>query len=223
MAIGDFMGSGYDFSTAATPSNQDFFGMPPSLSPNVQATFASQPANYWNMARLAGMGDYASLPQFQRAASQGFTPALGKYLMSGQTVPFASYIGDPSLNVTDAQRIGQWGDVVAAARSFAPGQQPTNLTERALGLRGVLSGEDARRNALAIAASKMGGGIGYLADARQRALGNMYDLYSAKAAAAGSTPATFLSYLNDMLYPTTASGGGAASGGGGGQGSFYSY
>lgn len=198
MAIGDFMGGSYDFgglNTGQTP----MFGAGATLDPNVQATFAGQPEAYWAASRLANLGDYGALPQFQRAATMGYQPALGRYLMAspttaaGELMPFSGYAPDPA-----ADRTQQWQDVVAASASLAPGGVPT-ANARQLTMAGLLSGENARRNALAIAQSQMGGGVGYLANARQRALGNIYDLYSARAGAAGSAPGTFLNWLSDRI------------------------
>ena len=45
----------------------------------------------------------------------------------------------------------------------------------------------------------MGGGIGYGAQARQAALGNMYDIYGARQAGEGAVPGTFLNWLNTRM------------------------
>ena len=62
----------------------------------------------------------------------------------------------------------------------------------------------------------MGGGVGYMANARQRALGNLYDLYSARSVGAGKSPGTFLSYLNNQAIPEPATFGPPSSVGEGG-------
>jgi hypothetical protein len=139
------------------------------------------------------MGDYAGLPQFQRSANLGFTPAFGSYLMSGSPAEFSSYVPSATAGAGEAA----WQNVLAA--SAAAGAPDTSLTDPQRNILANLQGEDARRNALAIAAARMGGGVGYTAQARQRALGNMYDLYSARAAGAGDAPGTFLSWLNTRM------------------------
>ena len=187
-----FMGSGFDFGNAG-PAGNWFGAGPTALAPNVAATFATQPQAYWNTARLAQMGDYAGLPQFQRAANLGFTPAFGQYLMSGSPAEFSAYGGMQSAD----ERAAAWQNAITA--SGHAGNPNAVLTNAQRNILGNLQGEDARRNALAIAAAGMGGGVGYTADARQRALGNMYDLYSARAAAAGGTPAGFLNYLSTRM------------------------
>ena len=45
----------------------------------------------------------------------------------------------------------------------------------------------------------MGGGVGYAAQARQRALGNLYDLYAARAGARGMGGGGFLGYLGGRM------------------------
>jgi hypothetical protein len=73
------------------------------------------------------------------------------------------------------------------------------LTAQQLGIRGALSGEGARANALAMAQAGMGGARGYMGQARQRALGNLYDIYAARAEAAGRPRSGFLGYLGGQM------------------------
>ena len=207
MAIGDFMSPGYNFGNTTAGfnlfgSSPSSVGFPSGLDPNVRRTFTGRPQEYFQAARIAQMGPYASLPQFYNQANLGFTPAFGSYLMAAPTSPsgelqaFSEWA--PSASSTD--RAQQWANVLAASSSFdTPG---VGLTPQQRAIRGALTGEDARRNALAIAASRMGGGVGYMANARQRALGNLYDLYAARAVGAGKSPGTFLSYLNSQQIPS---------------------
>ena len=66
-------------------------------------------------------------------------------------------------------------------------------------MQGYLTGEGARSRALAMAGTAMGGGVGIGAQARQAALGNLYDLYAARAEATGTSPGTFLSWLSGKV------------------------
>ena len=189
MAIGDFMGSGYDFGGASGPGI-NFGAMPTGvLSPDVAQTFALDPQSWYQASRIAQMGDYASLPQFQRTANYGFEPAYGRYLMSGTTPEFSGY--SPTGTLADS-----WANAIAA--SSAVGSPDTNLTQQQGQIQSYLSGDDARSNMLAMAAARYGGGHGYAAQSRQRALGNIYDLYSARAAGAGKPAGSFLSYLDTI-------------------------
>ena len=209
MAIGDFMSPGYNFGNTTGGynlfgSSSGNVGFPSGLDPNVRRTFTGRPQEYFQAARIAQMGQQAALPQFYNQANLGFTPAFGSYLMAAPTSPtgelqaFSEWA--PSASSTD--RAQQWANVLAASSSFdTPG---VGLTPQQRAIRGTLSGEDARRNSLAIAASRMGGGVGYMANARQRALGNLYDLYSARSVGAGKSPGTFLSYLNNQQVPSVA-------------------
>lgn len=192
MAVGEFMGQGFNYGGAG-PTGMSFGAMPTGvLSPQVTQTFAGDPQSWFQAARIAQLGDYAALPQFQNTANMGFTPALGRYLLSGQEGEFSGYT--PS---TTAGAMGSdWASAVAASQ--AVGQMNTPLTEQQAQIQGYLTGEDARRNALAMASARYGGGAGYAAQSRQRALGNLYDLYSARAQGAGQAPGTFLSYLDTM-------------------------
>jgi len=190
MAIGDFMGTGFNYSGAG-PTGVNFGAMPTGvLSPQVTQTFAGDPQSWFQAARIAQLGDYAGLPQFQNTARMGFTPAYGRYLLSGQPGEFSGY------SPTAGTMGSDWASAVAASQ--AVGQMNTPLTDQQAQIQSYLTGEDARRNALAMAAARYGGGVGYGAQSRQRALGNLYDLYSARAQAAGDAPGTFLSYLDTM-------------------------
>ena len=82
----------------------------------------------------------------------------------------------------------------AAAAAAAPAMTPEQLV-----MQGYLTGEGARGRALAMAGTAMGGGVGVGAQARQAALGNLYDLYAARAAATGTSPGTFLSWLSGKV------------------------
>tara|TARA_Y100001951_G_C11291095_1_gene272211 strand:+ start:309 stop:878 length:570 start_codon:yes stop_codon:yes gene_type:complete len=183
-----FMETGFDY-TGAGPGNI-FGGMPTALAPGVTSTFAGDPQSWFQAARLAQLGDYAALPQFQRTANLGFTPAFGRYLLSGDTGEFSGYSPTAGTMGSDWQ--------AALAASAAIGDPNATLTAQQGQIQSYLTGEDARRNALAMAAAQYGGGVGYGAQSRQRALGNLYDLYSARAAAAGQPAGGFLNYLSGV-------------------------
>jgi hypothetical protein len=176
------------------------YGLP---QDTVEATFAQRdPAGLWRTARIKQMGQAAALPQFQRTAMQGFTPAFGGFLRTGRTGTFADYLRGQQTGTTPAAQMG-WGDVMAASQSLDPYGAQRGYTQEQRNLASALDpssvgASEARRNALAVAGSLMGGGVGYLAGARQRSLGNLYDLYAARAAGTGAGLGGFLSHLGGL-------------------------
>tara|TARA_R100000808_G_C2153685_1_gene164174 strand:+ start:1784 stop:2371 length:588 start_codon:yes stop_codon:yes gene_type:complete len=193
MAIGDFMGSGFNYGAVGGPGI-NYGAMPTNVfTPDITRTFAGDPQSYYQAARIAQMGDYAALPQFQRTANLGFTPQYGAYLMSGAPGEFSGY------NPVGRDLSADWANAIAA--SAAIGNPDVMMTDAQRNIQATLTGDDARRNALAMASAGLGGGIGYIANARQRALGNLYDLYSARAAGAGQPAGGFLSWLDTTRQP----------------------
>ena len=169
---------------------------------DVLSTFAGSPAALWQAARIGALGEKAAIPQFQRTAMQGFNPALGGYMLGGGAGTFADYLNPAGgfTSPTEEQANTNWAAAIEASRQLDPGYtSATPLTAQMATQQGYLQGSDARRNALAMAAAGMGGGVGYGAQARQRALGNLYDLYAARAAAAGSPTGGFLGYLGGIM------------------------
>jgi hypothetical protein len=181
---------------------------------DVLSTFDKSPAALWQAARIRQMGQNAAIPQFQRTAMRGFTPALGRYMLGGDTgQTFAQYINPQGVtggaNFASANpTYGDWTSAVLASRGLDPSYRSGtfNPTERQIATQTLLTNENARRNALAMAGAAMGGGVGMLAEARQQGLGNLYDLYAARAAGAGAPAGGFLGYLGGMMNPTTFSG-----------------
>jgi len=173
-------------------------------APTVADTFRGSPEALWQTARLGAMGNRAALPQFQRAAMQGFQPAFGNYLLGSAGVPtFANYLG--SGMQAQAPSLQNWQSAIAASAALDPSATlDTPIGERGLEYQGLLQGENARRNALAMAGSALGGGVGMGAQARQRALGNIYDLYESRAVGAGQPTGTFLNWLSNRITPTLA-------------------
>lgn len=177
-------------------------------APSVADTFLGSPEALYQTARLGAMGAQAALPQFQRTAMQGFQPAFGNYLLAGAPggATFSDYLG--SGMSSQAPTFGNWQDAISASAAIDPTMTlDSPLSGRALALQGLMQGENARRNMLAMAGSALGGGVGLGAQARERALGNIYDLYSARAAGAGQPTGTFLSWLaNRVNVPTNTLG-----------------
>ena len=230
MAVGDFYEFGKDYDVDASRlaeldpagfAGSGTYGMSPLT---VEDTFAGRPQDLWETARLQQMGARGMLPQWQRQRLQGFQPALGGYLLSGRTDPFAEYLRSPGAGATalagqSAQQIAEanWANAIAASRAMAVQDQPwlpnlpepeaaaavadgaPAMTPEQLVMQGYLTGEGARSRALAMAGTAMGGGVGIGAQARQAALGNLYDLYSARAAATGTSPGTFLRWLSGKV------------------------
>ena len=188
-------------------------------APSIAETFAGSPQALWQAARIGAVTpQQAFLPQFQRAAMVGYEPEFGRYLLGGNTDPFSSYLEargqmGPQTDDTRAARAvstaANWQSALAASQALrAPPQGytetgnleggvpvPSGLSIAQLAMQGMMTNEDARRNTLAMAAAGMGGGTGYGAQARQSAIGNLYDLYAARAAGAGASPGGFLSWF----------------------------
>ena len=199
-------------------------------APSIAETFAGSPQALWQAARIGAMTpQQAFLPQFQRAAMVGYEPEFGRYLLGGNTDPFSSYLEargqmGPQTDDTRAARAvstaANWQSALAASQALrAPPQGytetgnleggvpvPSGLSIAQLAMQGMMTNEDARRNTLAMAAAGMGGGTGYGAQARQSAIGNLYDLYAARAAGAGASPGGFLSWFGQRYGPQPVAG-----------------
>jgi len=195
-------------------------GMLPGIGtvPTIQQTFRGSPAALWQAARIQQLKDQAYLPQFARTAMQGYRPAIGGYMLGGGTGTFADYlkgVSDSSISAKTASeaREANWLRAVEASRRI--GKEPEYISptypgdldfDTALAYQGYinpglegLSATEARANALTMAATAQGrAGGGYADLAHQRALGNLYDLYAARAAGAGNPEGRFLGYLADL-------------------------
>jgi len=196
-----------DWTTPQTGSN--VWGIP---TADVLSTFEGRPGALWQAAQAQQLGQRAFIPQFQRTIGQGFTPAYGSYLLAGGGGPegndvgtFASYLGGAGQATRQAQALTDWTQAVEASRRMDPGYPAATgtLTAQQLGIQGALGGEGARANALAMAQAGMGGARGYMGQARQRALGNLYDIYAARAEAAGRPTSGFLGYLGGQMGTTS--------------------
>ena len=178
---------------------------------SVQETFAGSPESLWQAARIGSLSDQqAYLPQFQRAAMAGYQPAFGSYLMAqpGGQQTFAQYMNNlgAASGAHDLPVVGatgdQWANAMTASRYLGdPTSAPANLPAQTLDYQGLLQGANARTNALAMTAAAMGGGAGYGAQARNAAVGNLYDLYAARSAAAGQSPGGFLNWMGQRFDP----------------------
>jgi hypothetical protein len=188
---------------------------------DIEQSFIGDPAGLWKTARSKALGQRAFQPQFQKNIMAGFNPAWGGYLLGGGAGgTFADYLrgaggqlrpGQGGANAWGTPNLGigsNWANVVAASRALDP-----NASQMVEGMEGLgrqktyqgyinpsegLSEAAARQNALAIAGAAMGGGVGYGASMRQRALGNLYDIYSQRALGAGAPGGGFLGYLGGL-------------------------
>ena len=183
-------------------------------SGNVAPTFLGDPSGAWQAARAAQFTDaQLANPQWTNQMMTGFTPTYGQYLLGGAQNPFSTWMqGNAPAQSYTAGPYNQpatspgWANAVTASNALAMGGLPGNLTSEQLTMQGLLQGENARQNALAMSAAYMGGGVGMGAQARQRALGNMYDIYGARASSAGEAPGGFLQWLNQRLGGTAVTG-----------------
>jgi hypothetical protein len=194
-------------------------------SPTIEQTFEGRPAELWRAARMAQLPNtyQAFMPQFQRAAMSGFQPAFGRYLLSGQATPFGNFLssvlkrsrkGGTDWAQGGAKLEGQWADAVRASGRLGidPSTMESQMSPQAYGrelqYRGLLGSDNARANSIAMAMAGMGGSggqfgggmrSGYGGAARQRAIGNLYDAYATRAAAAGTPAGGFLKWLDQGM------------------------
>lgn len=196
-------------STGITPSTFAGGGMPdPGWMGDVGTTFTLDPEGLWQAGRLQQMTPTQLVnPQWTRQAMTGFTPTYGQYALAGAPGTFGSWLADAPPAAGYATPLGgdPWTQAVAASGALLNPTAATTLTPTQVAQQGLLVGENARRNAIAMTAAAMGGGIGMGAQARQRALGNLYDLYAARAVGRGDPQGGFLNWISgrlDLQKPT---------------------
>jgi hypothetical protein len=176
---------------------------------DVGQTFVGDPSGLWQAGRLAQLSQaQAANPQWTNQAMTGFTPTYGQYLLGGAPGTFGEYLGAraaPTGNMYTStpatmETGTNWEQAVKASGMLGAGIAGANtMTPQQFTYAGLLQGENARRNALAMTGAAMGGGIGMGAMARQRALGNLYDVYAARQAGAGDPQGGFINWINDRM------------------------
>ena len=206
----------------------DFAGLTLDDPVGVLGTFANDPRGLWETAQYQGLGSRAFNPMFQSTIGQGFTPAYGGFLLRGgqdwnqfdttarRGNPFAQYLSKVAPVTTgarQAQIANDWQQALAASRYMAgvgagtidplsvqgePGYAP--LGNQAQTIQSFIEA-DPRSSAIAMSLAQMGGGVGALGASRQRYLGNLYDIYAARARGAGDVEYGFLDYLDRMSGP----------------------
>ena len=169
-----------------------------------QATFAGDPRGLWQAGRAQQMSAaQLANPAWRNQIMTGYQPMFGSYALGGAQGTFADYLGNvPAAGVGQYQTqipAENWQTAVTASQLMGSPDQPVTMAQQ--NIQNLLQGENARRNALAMAGAYMGGGIGYGAQAQQAALGNMYDVYGARQAAEGNVSGTFLNWLNTRMNP----------------------
>jgi hypothetical protein len=178
-------------------------------------TTVGRPSELWQSGALGRMSaTQAANPYWAQTAMQGFTPTYGSYLLGGGQGAFGDWLGQTANMPGAGYGTGQntnptgWANAMAASQALATGATPDTAQAGALlnptqiSMMGLLSGENARTNALAMAQAQMGGGIGMGAMARERALGRLYDVYGARARSATQAPGGFLNWLGGRMAPT---------------------
>ena len=170
-----------------------------------QATFVGDPRGLWQAGRAQQMSEsQLANPAWRNQMMTGYQPLFGSYALAGAPGTFANYLGGtPPTGVGQYQTeipASAWDAAVAASAGMNTFDVATaDDTTQRFRLASLMQGENARRNALAMAGAYMGGGIGYGAQARQAALGNMYDIYGAREAGKGKVAGTFLDWLNTRM------------------------
>ena len=203
--------------SAPTSGGVQFGGIPGTVGNqagwlgDVGQTFVGDPSGLWQAGRLAQLTQaQAANPQWTNQAMTGFTPTYGQYLLGGAPGTFGEYLGTRSApgagegmytspvattgSGTNWQQAAQASAVLGGGLGAGSPMTPYQMT-----IQGLLQGENARRNALAMTGAAMGGGVGMGAMARQRALGNLYDVYAARQAGAGDPQGGFINWINQRM------------------------
>ena len=159
------------------------------------------PTKQWETLRAQEMGENIWNPVQWGTRMQGFQPAYGQWLISGQqhTTPFHEFVqsgAQPDMAQT-------WQELARASAELTSPRNITNPDPLALGrqvaYQGLLQADAARTNAVLMASAAMGAGEGYGADAMRARLGSMYDVFAAEAAAAGQPVGGFIDWLNQRI------------------------
>ena len=159
------------------------------------------PTKQWETLRAQEMGENIWNPVQWGTRMQGFQPAYGQWLISGQqhTTPFHEFVqsgAQPDMAQT-------WQELARASAELTSPRNITNPDKLALGrqvaYQGLLQADAARTNAVLMASAAMGAGEGYGADAMRARLGSMYDVFAAEAAAAGQPVGGFIDWLNQRI------------------------
>jgi hypothetical protein len=161
------------------------------------------PTKQWETLRAQEMGEDIWNPVRWGTRMQGFQPAYGQYLLSGQQFasPFHEFVQSGAAPDT---ALG-WQELVQASAGLTSplditGVDPTALG-RQIGYGGLLQGDAGRTNAILMASAAMGAGQGMGAQALRGQLGSMYDVHAAQAAAAGQPAGGFIDWLNQQITP----------------------
>ena len=167
-----------------------------------QATFAGDPRGLWQAGRAQQMtAAQLANPAWRNQIMTGYQPMMGAYQLGGAQGTFADYLG--GLGAGGANQYAttipseNWQTAVTASQLMGSPDATVTLAQQ--NIQNLLQGENARQNDLSMAGAYMGGGIGYGAQAQQAALGNMYDVYSARQAGTGDVSGTFLNWLNTRM------------------------
>lgn len=194
-----------------------FGGLPDTqwLGSEMAGGFLDDPANLWRTGRAQQMTQQQlANPFWTRQANVGFTPALGQYMLAGAPRSFGEYLSEGGFGSQTGYRVpdvsGGWANALAASRALLEGLSEEEIEARVTGgtltrpqvtqMGFIGSGSpDARRNALAMTMARMGGGVGMGATARERAVGNMYDIYAARQEGRGKPIGGFIDWINKRL------------------------
>ena len=176
------------------------------------AGMRGDPVAQWEAMRTKEMGQDIWNPVQWGTRMQGFQPAYGKYLLSGQRLsgdPFYQFMGGgtrpavpPEVHLEQAGR-----EMVAGsgAGGGPAGWQAADMDQfsRMATYQSLLgpTSDQAKQNAILMAATAMGAGEGVGAQALNRQLGSMWDVQAAEAAAAGQPVGGFINWLNQQITP----------------------
>ena len=178
------------------------------------------PPKQWETLRAQEMGENIWNPVQWGTRMQGFQPAYGQWLISGQqhTTPFHEFVQSGA----QPDMAQAWQELARASAGLTSPRNITNPDSLALGrqvaYQGLLQADAARTNAVLMASAAMGAGEGYGADAMRAQLGSMYDVFAAEAAASGQPAGGFIDWLNQRIVDMPGSVAPAGAGGQGGYG-----
>lgn len=187
------------------------------MSNLVEQSFENDPYGLWKTARSYQLGERAGLPQFADVPGMGFSPQWGGYLLQGglgtgidpltggrETATFADYLRQKKAGAYAQTPAMGWEDLLAAANYNIFNPTGPGLGQSRLALKGfidpVMAGaETSKTNTLSILNQLMGGGRGYAATLRRKSLENLYNLYSTRALAEGTSPMGIIGQVARMM------------------------
>lgn len=170
-------------------------GYLPGSDPHLRQ-LSGNPQRQWELLRAREMGEDVYNPVRYATRMQGFTPAFGKFLLSGEQ-SFLDYLANEQQAPRDVA--ADWERALGASRVeplFAAGGAPDLDAGQSFMLQQYMNDPRALEH---MAFAGLGGGQGYGADALMRAIQRDRELYATQQAAQGLPSTQYLSYLSGRM------------------------